>query len=81
MSTSTGKREDGPLGGSWIERQLALKKQYALEPWGKFLISIGYEPYDTESCARDVAVHAAEKIAELESIIEGLYLDNAGESI
>lgn len=46
-----------------------VKRQYASEPWGKFLLSIGYEPYDTESAARDVARHAVDRIIALETAL------------
>lgn len=44
-----------------------LKERYAQEPWGKLLIEMGMEPYDTESSARRVAEYAAERIAKLEA--------------
>jgi len=42
-----------------------LKERYSQEPWGKLLLEMGMEPYDTESSARRVAEHAAERIAKL----------------
>ena len=47
-----------------------LKKQYAKEPWGKLLIEMGWEPFDTESSAREVAGYAAGRIAGLEERLE-----------
>lgn len=56
-----------------------LKERYAQEPWGKLLIEMGMEPYDTESSARRVAEYAAERLAtstklinRLEAFFEGL---------
>jgi len=42
-----------------------VKDKYANESWGKFLIEMDFEPYDTESSARRVAECAAEKIDKL----------------
>ena len=39
-----------------------VKDRYAKEPWGRFLLSMGWEPYDTESRARTVAGEAAERL-------------------
>lgn len=41
-----------------------LKELYAKEPWGKLLIEMGMEPYDTESSARRVAEYAETKIED-----------------
>jgi hypothetical protein len=49
-----------------------LKERYAKEPWGKLLIEMGMEPYDTESSARRVAEYAAQRIATLEAQKEEL---------
>lgn len=50
-----------------------LRKRYAKEPWGKLLIEMGMEPYDTESSARRVAGYAAERIQKLEAEKEALW--------
>ena len=49
-----------------------LKKQYAQEPWGKLLLEMGMEPYDTESSARRVAEYASERLDELRGILGAL---------
>lgn len=48
----------------------SVKDMYAKEPWGKLLLEMGREPYDTESSARRVAEYAAEKIEKLEKLVE-----------
>ena len=50
-----------------IMNDTELKERYAQEPWGKLLIEMGMEPYDTESSARRVAEYVAGQIAALRS--------------
>jgi len=42
-----------------------VKASYADQPWGKYLLAKGWEPYDTESAARSIAGLAADDIAGL----------------
>jgi hypothetical protein len=58
-----------------IMNDTELKERYAQEPWGKLLIKMGMEPYDTESSARRVAEYAAERIEMLTSAIERMGTD------
>jgi hypothetical protein len=46
-----------------------VRAQQNAEPWGKFLIEMGLDPYNTESMARRVAEHAAKRIAMLEKLV------------
>ncbi len=48
------------------------KQKLREEPWGKFLVSIGMEPYDTESSVRRVAEQAVIEIAKRDEKIENL---------
>lgn len=41
-----------------------VKAGYAKTPWGKLLIEMGWEPYDTESSARRVAEFAVQQMAD-----------------
>lgn len=52
------------------EREERLNAQYAQEPWGKFAIECGFNPYRTESSAREAFRLCAEKIAKLEAALE-----------
>ena len=55
-----------------IMNDTELKERYAQEPWGKLLIEMGMEPYDTESSARRVAEYAAERLDKLRGILRAL---------
>lgn len=53
-----------------IEKAVAkLKIEYAATVWGKLLIKYGFQPLDTETCARNVAQKAAEEIEKLRSAL------------
>ena len=49
-----------------------VKEKYASEPWGKLLRRMGWEPYDTESRARDVARFAADENEQMLKVIKDL---------
>lgn len=49
-----------------------VKRRYRNEPWGKLLVDGGWEPYDTESVARDVARYAISRIIPLEAALRSL---------
>lgn len=52
------------------EREKQLRLEHRNTPAGKLLWSMGMDWWDTESSARRVAEHAAERIAELEARLE-----------
>lgn len=39
-----------------------VKDLYSQQDWGKLLIHLGFEPYNTECCAREVARRASEML-------------------
>lgn len=47
-----------------------IKDKYTQTPWGKFLIKIGKNPYNTEPNVKEVAVYAASRIDTLERSIQ-----------
>lgn len=47
-----------------------VRKEYNESKWGELLLSIGFDPYNTESSARMVARSAAEKIEVLEKTLK-----------
>jgi len=49
------------------ERRERLNAQYAQEPWGRLAIACGFDPYDTESMAREAFAAAAARIEALEA--------------
>ena len=44
-------------------------QKFREEPWGKLLIAIGFEPYNTESAARQVAHFAVNEIKNLRNAL------------
>lgn len=55
-----------------MKTEQEVREMYLNEPWGKLLAEMGWDPYNTESRARDVAQFAADRIKELESKIKSL---------
>ncbi len=49
-----------------------VKREYNKSDWGKLLIEMGFEPYDTEMAARNVARCAAPVIADLRRALREL---------
>ncbi len=55
-----------------MKTEQEVRNIYNASDWGKLLISYGYDPYNTESAARNVAKKAAEQIRILQDEIENL---------
>lgn len=54
----------------WKEAEKKLRARQNSEPWGKLLLSMNMDPYDTESSARHVAMEAAERIEQAEKLFQ-----------
>lgn len=57
-----------------------VKRNYRRTNWGKLLLEMGYEPYHTESSAREVARYVARRISKLTKTLEAAeqHLDYCG---
>ena len=49
---------------------IKLKERYSKEPWGKLLLEMGRDPYETGSSARGVAAYCVERIEKLEKDVK-----------
>lgn len=52
------------------EDEQRVRDEYNSTSWGKLLIELGFDPYETESCARIVAEGAAKIIDDLKRQIK-----------
>lgn len=55
------------LTKSEVEMRDRLNARYDKEPWARLAREAGYDPFDTESSARDAFAFCADRIAKLEA--------------